>query len=311
MLVIAAPGQGAQSPGFLCPWLELPGAADRLGRWSELAGIDLIRMGTVAGASEITDTAVAQPLLVASALLAAELIPGAGIAAGHSVGELAAGAVAGVVSPEDAIRLTGIRGRAMARATRVVPTGMTAVLGGDRDAVLAAVAEHDLTAANINAPGQIVVAGTLARLEAFAADPPRGARVRRLRVAGAFHTVHMASAVEALAAATAGTTVRDPAFTLLSNRDGGVVASGQDWLERIVTQIAAPVRWDRCVATMAALGATAFLELPPAGVLTGIARRALPGVERIALKTPDQLDAVGRTEPPAAGLGRYLGQRSR
>jgi [acyl-carrier-protein] S-malonyltransferase len=290
VLVVMAPGQGAQSPGFLSPWLELPGAAERLGCWSELSGVDLIRMGTVAGLAEITDTAVAQPLLVAAALLVAEHIPGPDIAAGHSVGELAAGAIAGVLSPEDAIRLTGTRGRAMAEATRVTPTGMTVLLGGDEDAVLAAIARHGLTPANVNAQGQIVAAGTLAQLERLAADPPPGARLRPLRVAGAFHTAHMAPAVTALAAAAASCTVHDPTITLLSNRDGGVVTDGRDWLERVVAQVAASVRWDRCMETMCGLGTTVLIELPPAGTLAGLARRALPGVKRIALKFPDQLD---------------------
>ena len=292
VLVIAAPGQGAQSPGFLRPWLEIPGAAERLDCWSDLCGVDLIRMGTLAGAAEITDTAVAQPLLVATALLVAERIAGPDIVAGHSVGELAAGAIAGVLTPEDAIRLTAIRAKAMAMATRAAPTGMTVLLGGDEDAVLAAIARHGLTPANVNAPGQIVAAGTLAQLKMLAADPPPDARLRPLRVAGAFHTAHMAPAVDALAAAAAGLTARDPTMTLLSNRDGGVVTDGRDWLDRVVAQVAAPVRWDRCMQTMARLGATVLIELPPAGTLVGLARRVLPGVRRIALRSPDQLDAV-------------------
>jgi len=296
VLIITAPGQGAQTPGFLAPWLELPGVADRLGGWSEVAGIDLIRMGTTADAEEITDTSVAQPLLVAAALVVADLITngraGPDIAAGHSVGELAAGAIAGVLSPEEAIRLTGVRGRAMARATAATPTGMTAVLGGDEDAVLAALAAHGLTPANINAKGQIVAGGTLDQLAAFAADPPASARLRALPVAGAFHTAHMAPAVETLANAAAGAVVKDPAITLLSNLDGAVVTSGRDWLDRIVAQVASPVRWDLCTATMSARGVSAFLELVPGGTLTGIAKRALPGVQLLAMKTPDQLDAA-------------------
>src|SRR6266702_7297233 len=212
MLVIAAPGQGAQAPGFLAPWLDLPGVADRLAAWSDLAGCDLIRYGTTAGAEEITDTAIAQPLLVAAALAVAEVLFGdlgqarnqAVIAAGHSVGELAAGAIAGVLSPEDAMRLVGVRGRAMAKAAAAEATGMTAVLGGDQDEVLAALAGHGLTPANVNGAGQVVAAGTLAQLAAFAADPPAGARLRPLQVAGAFHTQHMAPAVAALRDAAAG-----------------------------------------------------------------------------------------------------------
>jgi [acyl-carrier-protein] S-malonyltransferase len=300
VLVITAPGQGAQTPGFLSPWLDVPGVAERLGGWSELAGIDLIRHGTTGTEEEIKDTAVAQPLLVAAALAAATALlddglpaSGPGLAtAGHSVGELAAGAIAGVLSPADALRLVAVRGRAMAAAATVRPTGMTALLGGDEKEVLASIEAHGLTPANINATGQIVAAGTLEQLAAFAADPPPRARLRPLSVAGAFHTEHMAPAVEALTVAAATVTVDDPGIILLSNRDGAVVTSGSDWLERIVGQVATPVRWDECQHTMAELGVQALIELPPAGTLTGIARRALPGVTLLAVKSPDDLDAA-------------------
>jgi [acyl-carrier-protein] S-malonyltransferase len=300
MLVIAAPGQGAQSPGFLTPWLDLPGVADRLMAWSDLAGCDLIACGTTAGAEEITDTAIAQPLLVATALAVAEALDGgldqlrkqAGLAAGHSVGELAAGAIAGVLPAEDAMRLVSARGRAMAKAATAEETGMTAVLGGDQDEVLAALGAHGLTPANVNGAGQIVAAGTMAQLAALAADPPPGARLRPLTVAGAFHTNHMAPAIAALRETAAGVRVSDPAIVLLSNADGSAVKSGRDWLERIVTQVSAPVRWDQCMHTMAGLGASALIELPPGGTLTGLARRALPQLARAALKTPDDLDAA-------------------
>src|SRR5690242_6299423 len=261
MLVIAAPGQGAQTPGFLKPWLDLPGFAGRLAGWSDLAGCDLIRYGTTADAEEITDTAIAQPLLVAAAIAAAEALFGdldharkeVAIAAGHSVGELAAGAIAGVLSAEDAMRLVGVRGRAMAKAAAAEATGMTAVLGGDQDEVLAALAGHGLTPANVNGAGQIVAAGTVSQLDALAAAPP---------------------AVDALRDAAASVTVRDPGIMLLSNADGAVVTSGRGWLERIVTQVSAPVRWDECMRTMSRLGASALIELPPGGTLTGLARRA-------------------------------------
>jgi len=300
MLVFAAPGQGAQTPGFLTAWLDLPGFADRLAAWSDLAGCDLIAAGTTAGAEEIRDTAIAQPLLVAAAIAAAEALCGdldqarrkGGIAAGHSVGELAAGAIAGVLTPEDAMRLVAVRGRAMARAAAAEPTGMTAVLGGDEAEVLAAIEAHGLTPANINATGQIVAAGTLAQLAALAADPPAGARLRPLSVAGAFHTPHMAPAVSALREAAAGVAVADPAMELLSNLDGAAVRTGADWLERIVTQVSAPVRWKECMSTMAGAGTSAFIELLPGGTLTGLARRALPGVATVALKTPDDLTAA-------------------
>jgi [acyl-carrier-protein] S-malonyltransferase len=301
MLLIAAPGQGAQTPGFLAPWLELPGFAARLEAWSELAGCDLVRSGTTADADEIRDTAVAQPLLVAAAMAAAldQVITGAhpvsrasvGVA-GHSVGELAAGVLAGVITPEDAMRLVRVRAQGMAAAAAAEETGMTAVLGGDEDAVLAAIETCGLTPANVNGAGQIVAAGTMAQLAVFAANPPAGARLRPLSVAGAFHTHHMAPATDALAAAAATMHAADPVRPLLSNRDGGVVKSGPDWLDRIINQVSAPVRWDMCMQTMATLGVTALIELPPAGTLTGLAKRSLRGIELVSLKTPDDLAAA-------------------
>lgn len=311
MLVIAAPGQGAQTPGFLAPWLDFPGVADWLAAWSELAGCDLIKYGTSGTADEIRDTAVAQPLLVAASLVAARLL-GVGspqgddthghdphqsayaglIAAGHSVGELAAGAIAGVLSVPDAMRLIGVRGRAMAEAAAVTETSMTAVLGGDHEEVHDSIEAHGLTPANINGVGQIVAAGHAHHLEKFAANPPAGARLRPLQVAGAFHTEHMEPAVEVLRDAAAAVKVRNPGMTLLSNKDGAAVKTGADWLERICAQVSAPVRWDSCMVAMSNLGASAFVELPPAGTLVGLARRALPGIKTLAVKTPDDLDAA-------------------
>ena len=309
MLVIAAPGQGAQTPGFLSPWLEIPGVANWLAAWSDVADCDLTRYGTSGSAAEIRDTAVAQPLLVGAALAAAWAMgigapqgerrshphhdsqPGA-ISAGHSVGELAAGAIGGVLTAQDAVRLVGVRGRAMAEAAGVTQTSMTAVLGGDEDEVLRSIEKHGLTPANINAAGQIVAAGTAEQLAAFAAEPPGGARLRPLEVAGAFHTTHMAPAVYALQAAATSVTVHDPVMAVLSNRDGAAVRSGADWLERICAQVSAPVRWDKCMQTMTSLGASAFIELPPAGTLVGLARRAMPGTKTLAVKTPDDLEAA-------------------
>jgi [acyl-carrier-protein] S-malonyltransferase len=300
MLVIAAPGQGAQTPGFLTPWLELPGFAERIAAWSELAGCDLIRAGTIADADEIRDTAVAQPLLVAAAIAAAEALTGdpvplkglTAVIAGHSVGELAAGAIAGTISPENAMRLVRVRGTGMAAASAAAATGMTAVLGGDTDEVLAAIEAHGLTPANINGAGQIVAAGSIDALDALYENPPERARLRKLSVAGAFHTHYMSPAVEALQAAAAGIPSGDPVLPLLSNLDGAQVRSGTDWLARIVRQVSEPVRWDKCTASMARLGVTALLELPPGGTLTGLTRRALDGVQLLALKTPDDLPAA-------------------
>lgn len=311
--MIAAPGQGAQTPGFLSPWLELPGFADRLAAWSDLAGADLIRCGTTADADEIRDTAVAQPLLVAAAIAAAEALTGGqvplkgltAVVAGHSVGELAAGAIAGAISAENAMRLVKVRARGMAAAAAAAATGMTAVLGGDQAQVLAAIEAHGLTPANINGSGQIVAAGTLTALAAFAADPPPKARLRPLSVAGAFHTSFMSPAVDALAQAAATVPASDPVLPLLSNLDGARVRTGADWLQRIVAQVSAPVRWDDCTQAMARMGASALIELPPAGPLTGLARRALPGLEILALKTPGDLAAArqmlaGHARAPAA-----------
>jgi [acyl-carrier-protein] S-malonyltransferase len=300
VLVIAAPGQGAQTPGFLRPWLEVEGVRDRLRWWSAVGGLDLIRYGTDADAAEIRDTAVAQPLLVAAGMAAtAALWPHGGdayavvgAAAGHSVGELTAAAVAGAVTPETAMVLVRERGRAMAEAAAIEATGMTAVLGGDAEAVLATLDKHGLTPANVNGAGQVVAAGTTAQLEALATDPPAGARLRPLAVAGAFHTRHMEPAVAALAAVVAGAPVSDPRTRLLSNADGAVVHNGREVLDRLVRQVSNPVRWDLCMRTLGELGATAVLELPPAGTLVGLLRRALPDVDTLAVKTPADLDAA-------------------
>ena len=300
MLVIVAPGQGAQAPGFLSPWLELPHFEDRL-RWlSACAGMDLVHYGTAADAETIRDTAVAQPLLVAAGLVAAlEIFPHpsdafhlVGATAGHSVGEITAAAGTGVISAEQAMVLVRERGRAMAEAAARKPTGMTAVLGGDGDEVAATLERHGLTAANNNGAGQVVAAGTLEQLEALKADPPAKARLIPLAVAGAFHTEHMAPAVETLASYAKAVSVHDPRTGLISNRDGTVVQEGRDVLARIVAQVSSPVRWDLCMRTMGELGVTGVIEVPPAGTLTGLIKRALPGVETVALKTPDDLEAA-------------------
>jgi [acyl-carrier-protein] S-malonyltransferase len=300
VLVIVAPGQGAQSPGFLAPWLELPHFADRL-RWlSACAGVDLIHYGTEGDAEEIRDTAIAQPLLVAAGLVSAlEIFPHpsdafhvVGATAGHSVGEITAAAGARVITAEQAMVLVRERGRAMAAAAAVEPTGMTALIGGDPDEVMASLERHGLTAANNNGAGQVVAAGTLEQLESLKADPPPKARLMPLSVAGAFHTRHMAPAVATLAGYAKAVSVHDPRTRLISNRDGAVVHNGAEVLERIVTQVSNPVRWDLCMKAMGDLGVTGVIEVPPAGTLTGLIKRALPGVETVALKTPDDLEAA-------------------
>jgi [acyl-carrier-protein] S-malonyltransferase len=298
VLVIVAPGQGAQAPGFLAPWLELPHFEDRL-RWlSACAGLDLVHYGTEADADTIRDTAIAQPLLVAAGLVSAlEIFPhpsdafhSVGATAGHSVGEITAAAGTGVISAEQAMVLVRERGRAMADAAALKPTGMTAVLGGDPEEVAAALERHGLTAANANGAGQVVAAGTLEQLAALADDAPAKARLIPLSVAGAFHTEHMAPAVDTLARYARAVSVHDPRTRLISNRDGAVVADGRDVLARIVSQVSNPVRWDLCMRTMGELGVTGVIEVPPAGTLTNLVKRSLPGVETVALKTPDDLD---------------------
>jgi [acyl-carrier-protein] S-malonyltransferase len=298
VLVIVAPGQGSQSPGFLEPWLEDPGFAARLDWLSAVAGLDLAHYGTKADADTIRDTRIAQPLLVAAGLVSAislfphpgDAFPRLGAVAGHSVGELTAAAGARVITAEQAMVLVRERGKAMADAAAVTETSMTALLGGDRDEVLAKIAEHGLTAANDNGPGQIVAAGTVEQLAALAADPPTRTRLAPLSVAGAFHTAHMAPAVSHLEHLARAVSTHDPRTVVLSNADGQAVHDGQEVLRRIVGQIARPVRWDLCMQSMSDLGVTGILEIPPAGTLTGIAKRALKGVETFALKTPDQLD---------------------
>ncbi|GAA2153934.1 ACP S-malonyltransferase [Kitasatospora kazusensis] len=298
MLVIVAPGQGAQTPGFLSSWLELPGTDDQLQRWSAVAGLDLVRFGTEGSEEEIKDTAVAQPLLVAAGLLTARaLFPDeaearklVGAVAGHSVGEITAAAGAGVLSAHDALTFVRERSLAMADAAALTPTGMAALLGGDPEAVAAKLAEHGLTAANNNGGGQIVAAGTLDQLAALRADPPAGSRVIALKVAGAFHTQHMTPGVERLANLAPSLTVADPQVAYVSNKDGEVVASGAEVLSRLVSQVSNPVRWDLCMETLQQLGATAVIELAPAGTLTGLVKRNLKGVATLALKTPADLD---------------------
>ncbi|MEV0846002.1 ACP S-malonyltransferase [Streptomyces sp. NPDC049954] len=316
MLVLVAPGQGAQTPGFLTPWLELPGAAERVAAWSEAIGLDLVHFGTEADADAIRDTAVAQPLLVAAGLLSAAALaetlspeaktvpPGTGsgpllgalrpgAVAGHSVGELTAAAFAGVLDETAVLRLVRRRGLAMAEAAAIRETGMAALLGGEPEAVLPHLEKLGLTPANVNGAGQIVAAGTAEQIARLAEDKPEGVRrVVPLKVAGAFHTEHMAPAVESLAGAAAELAPADPALTYVSNKDGACVASGAEVLSRLVGQVANPVRWDLCMETFKELGATALVEVCPGGTLTGLAKRALPGVKTLALKTPEELEAA-------------------
>jgi [acyl-carrier-protein] S-malonyltransferase len=294
VLAVLAPGQGSQKPGFLTPWLAIPGAEARLRWWSALSGVDLHHLGTEAGADEIKDTAKTQPLLVGTALLAAGQLPmyDAGLVAGHSVGELTASALAGVLSTEAAVTLAGIRGREMAAACALEPTGMTVTLGGDPEEVTAAIEAAGLYPANRNGAGQIVAAGTVDALAKFAAAPPPKIRLIPLQVAGAFHTPYMEPAEKALAAVAGGVSPANPTRILLSNLDGTAVTTGPEMLQRLVRQVTSPVRWDLCMATLKDLQVTAIIELPPAGTLAGLAKRALPGIEIVTINTPDDLPAA-------------------
>ena len=300
MIALLAPGQGSQTPGMLAEWLTLPGAADRIAAWSQISGLDLARLGTTATAEEITDTAVTQPLVVATTLLAFDEMNRRGLpraagdtlVAGHSVGEIAAYAIAGVIGADDAVKLAAVRGAEMAKACAAEPTGMSAVLGGDEAEVLDRLEALELVPANRNAAGQIVAAGAVAALEKLAEDPPAKARVRQLATAGAFHTRYMAAALDGYAAAAAGVTPADPRITLLSNADGQPVTSGAEAMTKLIAQLTRPVRWDLCTATMRQRGTTAIVEFPPAGALAGIAKRELRGVATHAVKTPADLDGL-------------------
>ena len=297
MLALLAPGQGSQTPGFLAPWLEDTKAAELIGNWSEVIGIDLKRLGTVADADEIRDTANAQPLLVAGGLIGAlrllgEKLSNVSYVAGHSVGEITASVFAGALDQVSAMKLVATRGAQMAVAAKDSNTGMSAVLGGERDVVVAAINAAGLTAANENGAGQIVAAGSLTALAALAENPPEGSRVRALAVSGAFHTSTMVPAVSHLATLAASLHATDPMIPFISNKDGAVVESGREILDRIVGQIAGPVRWDLCMATMAKCGVTGVIEVPPAGTLVGLVKRAQSEIQTFALKGPEDLAAA-------------------
>ena len=289
MLAFIAPGQGAQSPGMLSPWIAEPEALELLKVWSAEIDLDLVRLGTTADADEIKDTANAQPLIVAAGLLGAKALSDYrfAVVAGHSVGEITAAALAGVISEIDAMKLVRVRGVEMAKAAALKPAGMAAVLGGDRTVVLKAISDLGLVAANDNGAGQIVAAGDL---DALAQLAPEGARVRALAVAGAFHTSYMQPAVEPMRELAATMQVSDSAVALLSNKDGGVVSSGREVLDRIVNQIANPVRWDLCMQSLLAQGVTGVAELAPAGTLVGLIKRATPSIAQFALKSGADLE---------------------
>jgi [acyl-carrier-protein] S-malonyltransferase len=280
---------------MLQPWIADPSKGELLRQWSDAIDLDLLHLGTTADADEIRDTANAQPLIVAAGLLSAGALDLEGkfsFVAGHSVGEITAAALAGAITEVDALRLVRVRGLEMAKAAAASPSGMSAVLGGDREAVLAAITQAGLVAANDNGSGQIVAAGDLVALASLAALAPEGSRVRALQVAGAFHTHLMSPAVAAFGEFAATITTSDPVVGVLSNRDGAVLNSGREIIERIVSQVANPVRWDLCMASMESIGITHTIEIAPAGTLVGLLKRGAPGIATHALKSPDDLDSA-------------------
>lgn len=297
MIVIACPGQGSQTPGFLTDWLSDPADRQFLEEASAAIGIDLIEHGTNSDADTIRDTAIAQPLIVAASLLAFRALErrvdlSAAATAGHSVGEFAAASIAGVFSETDALSLVATRGAAMAKAATEAETTMAAVVGGVEEQVLEAIESHGLTPANRNGGGQIVAAGSKQAIAALIENPPRGARVIQLQVAGAFHTDYMASAIPSLQAAATSVDVHDPNRVLWTNADGSQVSSGSEYRDLLITQISNPVRWDACMASFVDAGITGLIELLPGGALAGIAKRGMRGVPTVAIKSPEDLDAA-------------------
>ena len=294
MLAIIAPGQGSQTPGMFNSWIQDPLLKELLLSWSDAIGLDLLHLGTVAEAEEIKDTANAQPLIVAASLLGAHAlgIKNFAVTSGHSVGEIAAAALSGAITESDALTLVRARGLEMAKAAASSPSGMSAILGGDRTEVLAAISALNLVAANDNGAGQIVAAGDLQALATLSENPPTGSRVRALAVAGAFHTQFMQPAVDPLRVLASSIATHQVVIEVISNKDGQVVTDGIEVLNRIVNQIANPVRWDLCMETLKSLGVSGVIELPPAGTLVGLLKRAAPEIETFALKSADDVDAA-------------------
>lgn len=298
MIVVVAPGQGSQTPGFLEPWIAEPRFKEHLQKISDTIGIDLVEHGTVSDADTIRDTAIAQPLIVAAGMLALQgLIDDNGKlkvdgTAGHSVGEVTAAVASGILGEEEALRFVKQRSRGMADAAKLHKTGMSAVIGGGEDELLAKLKDLGLEPANFNGGGQIVVAGELPALAKLAEEPPAGSRVIPLQVAGAFHTHFMQPAIEPLHEVAASIWAADPIMSIWTNRSGDLVESGTTFVDLMVGQVSSPVRWDLTMAAMEKAGVTGIIELAPAGALVGLAKRGLKGVPTVAIKTPDDLAAA-------------------
>jgi [acyl-carrier-protein] S-malonyltransferase len=300
MIVVVCPGQGSQTPGFMLPWLDLPEFRSSIELMQTASGIDLVVHGTVSDADTIRDTSVAQPLIVSAGVAALSALFGLNGAvsnkisgvAGHSVGEITAAVASGVFTAEQGIKFVKERGDAMALAAGLEPTSMAAILGGDQETVEARLEELGLEPANYNGGGQIVAAGAAGAIGELQAEGPAGSRVIPLQVAGAFHTRYMAPAVSTLTAYAAGLSVGDPSTKLWTNAGGKLIQSGPEFVELMVNQVKSPVRWDMCMSAMISAGVTAVIEVAPAGTLVGLAKRSMPGVETLALKSPENLDAA-------------------
>ncbi len=295
MLVILAPGQGSQKPGFMSSWLELPVFRSKLEEFSDAISLDLITHGTVSDEATIRDTAIAQPLIVSASVATAALLDTANLSgvAGHSVGEVSAAAIANVLTDTQAMQLVNVRAKAMAHAAASSETtSMAAVLGGEVETVIERLNELGLSAANYNGAGQIVAAGSKAGIDKLVAEGPRGSKVIPLSVAGAFHTSYMLPAVSELESFTSSLEITDPEINLWSNQNGQLVTDGNKFVSLLVGQVANSVRWDLCMDAMVKAGVTAVIEVSPAGTLAGLAKRGMPGVEIVALKEPKDLEAA-------------------
>ena len=297
MIALTCPGQGAQTPGFLSPWLELESFKTEIGLYSEILKMDLAHLGSVADANEIRDTRIAQPLIVAASMASyvvlCQSLGGrskfSGVA-GHSVGEIAAAHIAGIFDTETALRFVKARGEQMSRSAALEASSMAAVVGGEQDFVLKHLADLGLTAANYNGKGQLVAAGSAAIISDLVSSPPAGTRVVALAVAGAFHTPFMESAKDELTSLAASMSTTDPEMIIWSNSDGSKVDSGDKFLELLISQVSKPVRWDMTMDSMLDSGVGAVIELLPGGTLTGIAKRSMPGVATLAIKAPDDIE---------------------
>lgn len=293
MKIVLCPGQGSQTVGMFTPWLEqVPGFETKLKELSLASGKDLIQLGTVADEETLRDTANAQPLIVAFSIAAfrTALKDDFDAVAGHSVGEFAAAAIAGVLSDTEAMQLVTIRAEAMAHEARRAETSMAAVIGGDSDEVERAILRAGLKIANYNGAGQVVAAGTKDQIAKLISTVIPKARVIELKVAGAFHTEFMKPAVEKLRIASQRIAPKEPTKTLWSNFDGRKAASGVAFLDSLIEQVARPVRWDLCMENFAG---SETLELPPAGALSGLVKRGADNAGTLALKLPDDIQKIG------------------